>query len=1196
MEKKWTDGQLSAINARGCDLLVSAGAGSGKTAVLTERIIRRLTDENSPCEISRMLVVTYTKAAAGELKERIAKAITEALALQPKNRRLARQITALDRAKISTIHSFCLDILKENQSADLPSSFRIADAAEIALLRKSIMDELIEDCYSGKATGGDIAGFEEFADNFVGNKDDEALAQVFLGIETKLSSFAEHIDFITASENELRTVTDFSNSRFAKEIFDLIKGKFTLYRDTIAPAMPELTDNPKLAKAYLPAFKADIEYCDRVLAAVDSGSYEKLTEAMNGYNKIGLTNPGKVEFTKEVLDAKGARKDFTDDAEKLTKKLFSLTSEKLIGNCKKTADMLCKLHRILEMFLDRFAEEKRTRGIVDFGDLERMAYRLLIKDGKPTDTAKAISERFDEIYIDEYQDVNSVQDAIFAAVSNGRNRFMVGDIKQSIYGFRGAEPHIFSDYRNRFGKVEGRTENDGRAVFLQNNFRCDDTVIKFSNLVSECLFTGGRGDIPFLSEDKLIHSKEGEESGEPCKVVLIESSPAAAPDDEEEYTDSIAASEVEYIADEAARLLKNGKKNDGTPIRPGDIAILMLSPKAAADTFGEAFARRGIPFHNSGATGFFENSEVLLALCLMNIIDNPTRDIYLAGALRSPIFGFTLSELIGIRRSKKQGALYDALRHYSENTHCKKCAEFLETLDKWRSKAIGMPVDRLLWYIYTETDLMALVYDKDSAVRRANLMLLYEYARRFEASSFKGLYNFIRYVSDIIEEKAQIEGAAVSSEDSDAVQLMTIHHSKGLEYPICFIAGTGKKFNDKELSNNIIIERSLGIATKLSDTTGFARYDTPIRQALVKRLADSQLEEEMRVLYVAMTRARERLYITGEVKKAQKLLDTCSDDAERLSRYVIMRNVGFMRWILTALEHYKLTHDDKPPVTVEIVNGALEDTDTDISDEKEVCGTVVSDELRLLVMERMGFVYPKAAASKLPAKLSVSKLVPTLLDEDAAELDTDTKPYRFEEKRPKFLDSTADAPTGAERGTATHLFMQFCDYSRFKEFSTDIAATVKDEALRLANSRYFTPRMASLVNTEQLAAFFEGDTFAEICAAKKVWREHRFNVRLPASDFTENTELAEALKDETVLVQGVIDCFYENPDGTVTLIDYKTDYVPRGMQTDEAKAMLLDRHRMQLLYYKGALEKISAKKVARVAIYSFALGCEIEVE
>ena len=1192
MSRNWTDAQLSAITASGRDLLVSAGAGSGKTAVLTERIIRRLTDEANPAEITRMLIVTFTKAAAGELKERISAALSDAIAKQPKNRRLAHQLLSLDRAKICTIHSFCLDLLREDiGDIGLPSDFRIADETEITLLRKSMMDDLIEDYYAYNMDDFQIEGFEDFADTFVGTKSDEGLADIFLGIEKKLSSFPDYIEFIKSFADSLKSDTrDFAETECGAEILDIIRGKFTLYRDIFAGILPEFSCDKKLTKAYFPAFSDDIDFIDRVLEACDRRVYADISAIFSAFSPVRLGVVRNMELSPDIEKAKASRKKFHDERKEIIGKFFSLTHDELQKNRLDTADTLNKLYTLLCAFTKRFNDEKRRRSLVDFGDLERLAYKMLIENGKPSIAAKTVAEKFDEIYIDEYQDVNAVQDAIFSAVSRGDNRFMVGDIKQSIYAFRGAEPRIFADYRREFGRLDDGDTKNGAAVFLSNNFRCDKAVIDFSNIVSGCLFTSGRGDIPFTNDDLLIHSKVDTESGEPVHVVLVNGSA-------EDSTDDIDSREAEYIASEITRLLEDGRKNDGTPIKPSDIAILMRSAKAHSTALEAAFDRHGIPYYNNVSENFFENAEILLALCILNIIDNPTRDIYLAGALRSPVFAFTLDELIKIRRTHQSGSLYDALRAYSEKESFKKGLDFLETLERWRTKASGMPIDRLLWYIYTDTDLPALVYDKENATRRANLMLLYEYARRFEASSFKGLYNFIRYVNDILEQKAELENAKVFGEASDTVKLMTIHQSKGLEFPVCFICGTGKKFNENDLRANIVIERSLGIALKLADTTGFARYDTPIRQALVKRLADSQLEEEMRVLYVALTRARERLYITALASDAQEMLDTAASDAERLSRYVIMKNGGYMRWILTALAHHEKSGNSDAPVTIDIINSTSDTEQAEIQPQKEATAPPQDNsELMDLVRERFDFVYPKSAASRLPAKLSVSKLTPTILDDDATELEDTYEEYSFEAKRPLFLDkNAAPTATGAERGTATHLFMQFCNFSRFIGTSDDLAEIIEDEAARLAEKKFITPRAASLINVRGLARFFAGDTFAEICSSPRIWREHRFNVKLPASEFTEDSTLAAELTGESVLVQGVIDCFFENPDGTLTLIDYKTDYIPPELTHEDATNMLRERHSLQLSYYKAACEKISARRVSRVAVYSFALGCTIEM-
>ena len=481
----WTKAQSEAISDRGHDLLVSAGAGSGKTAVLTERIIRRLTDRENPLDITRMLIVTFTKAAASELKERISSALSDAAAENPSDRRLTRQLFALERAQICTIHSFCLDLLRENFSnVGLRADFRIADDAEIKLLESGLMNELIEDCYSGNIESGcEITDFDDLADSLTGTKGDKGLADIFLSIKHDLESYAEGTDFILnfASELEDDSTRDFAFSRCGREILNLTENTLSVYRDLFADAAEEVSGDEKLAKALKPAFEADVEFIDRVSVLSSTDDFQGLCEWFDGYSPVRFGVARGVALSPEVEAAKKARDEFKKERQKLADKFFSLGEEEVKKTQTDTAKVLRQIHTLLSLFEKRFDEEKRRRGIVDFADLERLASKLLIKDGQPTAAALTISGRYDEIYIDEYQDVNSLQDAIFRSIS-GNNRFMVGDVKQSIYAFRGADPSIFESYRSGFSRTAEGTEN-GRTIFLSDNFRCDEPVIRFTNLV-----------------------------------------------------------------------------------------------------------------------------------------------------------------------------------------------------------------------------------------------------------------------------------------------------------------------------------------------------------------------------------------------------------------------------------------------------------------------------------------------------------------------------------------------------------------------------------------------------------------------------------------------------------------------------------------------------------------------------------------
>ncbi len=1168
MERKWTANQEQAIGTSGCNLLVSAGAGSGKTAVLTERIIRKLKDEKEPVDITRMLIVTFTKAAAGELKDRISNALAEAVEKEPENKHLAMQYGRADRANISTIDSFCIDLLRNNfVEAGLSADFRIADEAELTLLKRNIMNDLIEDEFSGNVQKEYlIENFGDFADCFTKLKNDEGLCDTFLGLYIKISSFKEGIGFIDGFAKEMRESAEGKAEEigFYKKLSEQIERKLSYYygeyenaveffKAENAPKTADRAENERklllklqsLCRKYdFPAMKAEI----------DGFNWKN-----NCYDRKDA--PPFFEVFKIVRgDCKEYLKEISDSVLEMSREMFEATAE-----------ILENLSKLLKAFDIRFKEERAARGILDFASAERLTMELLVgENGERTELAQRVAGLYDEIYIDEYQDVNSIQDTIFQAVSNGNNRFTVGDVKQSIYAFRGAEPSIFTDYREKY--KEG---NGGSTVFLPDNFRCNAEIVEFTNLVSEVMFNNATGNTVFDEGDYLRHSKSGEENHEKVKIAVIGKNAGA--DDEIEFP------EAEYIASEIEKLLKNGKKNDGTPIKPQDIAILFRSNGNLSEAIENALDERKIPYYDNASKDFFENEEVLLMLCLLNVIDEPSKDIYLTGLLESPLYGFSLDELIQIRRFTNEGTLYEALREYTRENDFQKGKYFLEKLAKYRKAAEGNAVDKLIQYLYTDTGLPALVYG--SAQKRANLTAFYEYARQFEGSSFKGLYNFIKYINDVIKEKASLGKAVVISEQSETVKIMTIHQSKGLEFPVCFIANANKHFNMTDLSEDTVCERSAGIATRIPDAGGLAKCETPVRYMIKNAIECSQLEEEMRILYVALTRAREKLYITATLKDSEKILKDEKQSAGRISFGSVMKNGGFLHWILTAC----YANEGNECFELEAVS-------TVKKAENEECEALPADENEDmtdyygLVKSHFGFRYPHSEAAKLPAKMSVSKLYPDVLDEDA---EPDAA-LPILETVPKFMQGETK-PTAAQKGTATHLFMQFCDFTKFKKpYKAEISVLLEEEIDRLCENGFFTEDIGELINRNMLEKFFGSELFEKILAAKRLWREKRFNVKLPASDFTKDADLKESLEGEYILVQGVIDCFFENDDGEITVVDYKTDYIPKDMTYSEVAEMLKERYENQLSYYARACEQITAKRVKEVLLYSFGLGKTIK--
>ncbi len=1180
---EWTKEQKTAIGSRGKTLLVSAAAGSGKTAVLTARIIAQLTDRENPVDISRMLAVTFTKAAATELRNRILIAINKQLACDPSNRVLSRQIVKLGSAKISTIHSFCYDIIKANfEQLGIGANVRVADETEMKIINNDVMERIINELYDNPPDSSKIGDFAEFADNFITDRD-EHLNDILNGIYMKVREYTDGIEFIkTSSENLLRSSTeDFMKSSYGSIISLHINKQLDYFMTVYDDAVRYFSEMQFFEKSYMPAFLYDYDFMNNMKKLLGFGQYNRLKSFLITYDRPRLGNVKADMQTEESILYKKIRDEFNDQRKKITDCYFSSDEIQIKENMEKTAKICSDIYKFLKLFEIKLNEEKRFRSIVDFNDLEQMTYKMLYCNGNKTSFALEQASRFDEIFIDEYQDINEIQDKIFTAVSRDNNKFMVGDIKQSIYGFRGASPEIFSNYRKRFPKYSENTL-DANTIYLSHNFRCDKNIIDFNNIIFKCLFNNNSGSVPYEEEENLMYAKS-EDGHTPSKVEVAVIKKASVTKNEEE---SGSSNEAKYVVNKIRSLIKEG-------YRLKDMTILLRSAKNDALQFESELSKMNISYYNNVTRDFFENAEVLLMLCILNCIDNPTRDIYLAGALKSPLYGITLDELIQIRKQSGNNTLYYALQEYTEKNNFAKGKYFLEKLLLYRTYAEGQPVDRLIWYIYRDTAILSLIYDKDKSgrnVRRSNLMLLYDYARRFESSSFRGLYNFIRYLNDIISERETLETAKISTETDDAVKIMTVHQSKGLEFPVCFLCGTDKQFNKNDITSDLLIDRSAGMAVKLRDSSGFARFETPIRRAVALKITGNNIDEEMRVLYVALTRAKERLIITASSSDPEKMISECAAAARYISPYSISDSPTYIKWILTALKSVSY-HDC---CQIQICDGidARDESESDntINIQPPVIYDKSVDEITRIIKERFEYRYPYQYMTKIPAKISVSELFPSLLDAESSAFNILGNKITLREK-PDFLNDQPDKATSAERGTATHVFMQFCDFQKVERIG------VKSETERLVAEGFINKSSAQLINICQIEIFFKSRIYREMKTAKRLWREIRFNVRLPAADFTSDDSLKNRLLSEYIFVQGVIDCLFFDKKGSLVLVDYKTDFITNDLKkkAEEAKRMLKERHGQQLAYYKAACRQIIKKIPDEVFIYSFGLGDEINL-
>lgn len=1219
MAIEFTKAQLSAINCRDKTLLVSAAAGSGKTATLTQRIISSLTDEKNPLDITRMLIVTFTRSAAADLKSKISKALSLALAKNPSNRHLSKQLILLGSAKICTIDAFYLDIVRANcqsltfpfEDMSLSPDFRIADNDEMEILSLQTMNTLIEDYYN--KTADEEYDFASFVDNFTDTKNDKELAKILIELYKKILSTSSAQSFFKDYIKKLRESNN--HNLFATFYGALLKDalieKYYYYYNSLKTVCDFIAEDENVAKAYLAAFENDLRFCRQICEKLTEEKYS-VTELRELFSQHSPENAGRLksEFKNEETEIfTTLRKDFLEDVRAEITNSFSFDEEENRELTEKTIQIVSKLDEILSEYDYRIQREKLSRKICDFSDIRRYTKQVITdENANPTEIAAMYRDSFDAIYIDEYQDVDEVQDQIFRAISKENNLFMVGDIKQSIYAFRGAQSKIFAQLRKDFQILNDTNSNSagGRTIFMSDNFRCDENIIKFTNTICSNILGHCKDTIDYKPEDDLIFSKKIDNSEYTSQKVTLcmigydnkEHKKDSIINDSDDESDDNYTDEALYITNEIKSLLLQ-KKADNTPIEPGDIAILTRA-KGDVKPIEKALMAAGIPVLNNEAFDYFENPEVLLVTSLLTTIDNPYKDIHLAGTLRSPLFGFTLDDLIEIRvRADASYSLYEACEMYVENADAEKITVsklkvFLKKLDEYRKLSQSLPVDKLIRYLYD--DLFLLSYagtDKDRDAtheqKKANLLRLYEYARRFEIGSFRGLHNFIGYLESILSENIRI--TTDNTESKNAVTIMTIHKSKGLEFPVCFICNIGKYFNTSSLDKSMIFETSVGVGIKINDKSGWARINTPLRRAVAQKILTSQTEEEMRIIYVALTRAREKLYLTA---KPRQFIDNAMIGAKKAAmfdcRYSALTQKSYLSWILTAIEKVNCK-DFLDIVKIEPNTAKLNFENREIELTDEVTGSEV-DEVYTLIKKRFDYVYPYEHATKIPAKLSVSKLYPTVLDKDdeyAVNLDEDTELPQLI-KKPDFFTHNKTV-SAAQKGVATHTFLQFCDFNNCEKNG------VENEISRLCEKGFINKNFSDIINIKQIENFFKSEFYQQIKKSSFVRREQRFNLLLPASKFTKDEKFTEQLGNDTLTVQGVIDLFFRDENGNIILCDYKTDYLTAEEFNNFSLAAdkLSTRHTQQLIYYAAAIEQLCGEFPTKTVIYSLPLGKAIDV-
>lgn len=1252
-ETKWTKDQLSAIETRGCNLLVAAAAGSGKTAVLVQRIINKITDEKNPVDIDRLLIVTFTSAAAAEMRERIGAAIETALENNPGDKNLSRQLTLINKATITTIHSFCLEVIKNHfHLIDLDPQFRIANETEATLLKLEALEELFEEKYEGDKCQPE---FLQLVECYGGNKDDLLLQDMVLKIYHFVQSSPWPDQWLKGAVGmfDIKDNQDLINTPWAQILIKDIKIELEGCLENYRSAIEEIKRNDELDK-YLTLYQEEYNAINDVLASVN-GDWDSLNDALTSIDFKRLpTLKGVVDKEKQD-EIKAIRDDVKKRIKKLADDVFSSDSNVIIEDLKNLYPLMDCLSRLVLDFSEKYSSKKRQKSLLDFNDLEHYCLSILINrddEGRttPSDVALSFREKFEEIMIDEYQDSNDVQEELMTIISrqdtDRPNIFMVGDVKQSIYRFRLAKPQLFMDKYNRYSLEEKTKE---RKILLYKNFRSREEVINASNYIFKQVMSLNIGEIDYDDKEALnlgADFKEMTEAGRwggPVEVHIIEKkltpgeeesmegdeeeNPQASEMDnnkedhtEDEKPDNIQL-EARMVGNRIRELIENKDEdkrymvydrdlNKYRPVEYRDIVILLRSTVNWAPTFVEELAALGIPAYADGGSGYFKTVEIQTMMSLLQIIDNPMQDIPLLGVLRSPITSFSPDELIDIRVEYRDIAFYQAMKNYSsefDNDTGLKARDFLNNLQRWREKALYYSTDQLIWFLYHDTGYFSYVGALPGGIQRqANLRILFERARQYEETSYKGLFNFVNFINKLQSSKGDMGSAKTLGEKENVVRIMSIHKSKGLEFPVVFVSGMGKQFNLQDMNKSILLHQDLGFGPDYVDYQRRISYSSLAKQALRKKIKYESLSEEMRILYVAFTRAKEKLIITGLVgdidKTVSRWASSLKHRGQKVSEYQIIKGKSFMDWIGCALvrhvncsklrdiaqvgdEDTKFLVDDDSKWDIrlwdnEVLKEIKAKEDTKIQDFKDRIQTmkdsVEEGPYYQEINRRLTWEYPYKRAVSLPTKLTVTELkrkFATEFSEEGGE--TIFLPTLV--KKPRFLEE-AKGFSAAERGTILHFVMQHLD---LRNVSTN--KTINNQINEMVSRELLTKQQSEIVDIAKIEGFFKSDLGKRVLGASSVKREVPFNLKMSTSEIGRGYDTIGDNED-TLLLQGIIDCYFEDNDGLV-LIDFKSDYIPNG---DVEK--IKEKYKTQMEYYSLALEKITGKRVRERYLFLFSIG------
>lgn len=1167
MSSKWTTDQQNAMNASGGTILVSAAAGSGKTSVLVQRIINLITDPNDPVDIDKFLIVTFTKLAAQEMKIRISKKLSEMIRENPKNKNLQRQQLLIQSASIGTIDSFCLNIIKENFfKLGISPNFRIANESEIEVIKNSAMGTTLEHFYEEKSPD-----FQELADFFTGEKDDRNLEDII----NQMYQFTNSMVFPEIWMKEILKLYDYSEvSIWEKYILDFCKKQISSLKNLLSQAKTCTENFENIKKAYFETLNDDLEKIDKLEKIIFSENIDEIKTYLSDFKFSrlkALKSPEDAQIKEKIVYIR----DFIKKSiKKMTEYFFSDKEENRLA-----AATLKNIFKTLFEVVNYYSREiysiKISKNLLGFSDLGHLAIKLLCdeKNGKiiPSQIAKDISENYIEVMVDEYQDINDIQNTIFKMVTkNEKNLFMVGDVKQSIYKFRQSRPQIFLEKKDAFSSYNPESEIYPAKISLGKNFRSKKEILDFVNFIFENIMSKETGEIEYNHEEFLIPGINSEENPKNhVELNLI---------NQEESEENSATVEARFIAEKIMEMISTGFEIETSgakrPATYSDFCILLRNSNNQAHIYAEELLKCGIPAHCEINEKFISTKEITTMISLLKTISNPVQDIALIGVMMSPIFNFSADEIGIIRQEDNDLPFYFSLKKSAEKGNLK-AEKFLNQINLYRDISQNLTCDEFINYIYDETfypEICSVM--PNGAQKTANLKLFTEYARKYDANFHKGIIGFLKYLENIQNKESDIPAASLSSEAENNVKILSIHKSKGLEFPVCILADCARQF--KNDTDSLLIHKNLGPGTKIKTENDTVKCDNIIRKAISIQNKKESIAEELRILYVALTRAKQKLILISSLKNPQKTVQenfVLSDLLQKNDVNILSGVKSFSDCLLLALGKSSARNKICSALNLgENISESFEENNLNlevklIENKKEEDIPTPPDELNEDIKadenllekfkKRFNFNYQKSS-SEAPLKVAASQLAENFV----------WKEY-IADSKPDFMSKNNISATA--KGNAMHKFMCYADFKKFNLFGADAVIS------NLVSKNFLTMEEAKLLDKKALINFKNSTLFKRIVESEEVLREYRFSIMLPTSQIING-----ASENENIVVEGALDCAFKE-GGKYVIIDYKTD------RADDCKS-LYEKYKSQLEIYKKAIEEIKDAEVSEIGIFSFSLG------